>query len=136
MSPGTLSISSAARVALSLPPERARRKVGSAGTPLLCVDTKSVGPGGADVGPRQAGELLVRGPNVMAGYWNRPEETAAALTPDGWLRTGDVARPDADGYIWIVGRVADSFVCHGEVVHPGDVERILLSHAAVADAGV
>jgi fatty-acyl-CoA synthase len=129
-------LSEAAPVALLLQPESALSKVGSAGTPPLFVDTKIVGPAGAGVGPRQAGELLVRGPNVMAGYWNRPEETAAALTPDGWLRTGDVARPDEDGYIWIVGRVADSFVCHGEVVHPGDVERVLLSHPAVADAGV
>ena len=129
-------LSEAAPVALLLQPESALSKVGSAGTPPLFVDTKIVGPAGADVGPCQAGELLVRGPNVMAGYWNRPEETAAALTPDGWLRTGDVARPDEDGYIRIVGRVADSFVCHGEVVHPGDVERILLSHPAVADAGV
>jgi len=88
------------------------------------------------VGPCQAGELLVRGPNVMAGYWNRPEATAAVLTPDGWLRTGDAARPDEDGYIRIVGRMADSFLSHGQVVHPGDVERILLSHPAVADAGV
>ena len=58
------------------------------------------------------------------------------LTPDGWLRTGDAARRDEDGYIWIVGRVADSFISHGQVVHPGDVERVLLSHPAVADAGV
>ena len=79
---------------------------------------------------------MVRGPNVMAGYWNRPEDTAAVLTPDGWLRTGDAARRDGDGYIWIVGRVADSFISHGQVVHPGDVERVLLSHPAVADAGV
>ena len=49
----------------------------------------------------------------MAGYWNRPEDTAAVLTPDGWLRTGDAARPDEDGYIWIVGRVADSFISTG-----------------------
>ena len=56
----------------------------------------------------------------MAGYWNRPEDTAAVLTPDGWLRTGDAARPDQDGYIWIVGRVADSFISCGQVVHPGD----------------
>jgi fatty-acyl-CoA synthase len=129
-------LSEAAPVALLLQPESALSKVGSAGTPPLFVDIKIVGSAGADVGSRQAGELLVRGPNVMAGYWNRPEETAAALTPDGWLRTGDVARPDEDGYIWIVGRVADSFVCHGQVVHPGDVERVLLSHPAVADAGV
>jgi fatty-acyl-CoA synthase len=129
-------LSEAAPVALLLQPEAALSKVGSAGTPPLFVDTKIAGPAGADVGPRQAGELLVRGPNVMAGYWHRPEETAAVLTPDGWLRTGDVARPDEDGYIWIVGRAADSFISHGQVVHPGDVERVLLSHPAVADAGV
>jgi len=129
-------LSEAAPVALLLQPEAALSKVGSAGTPPLFVDTKITGPAGADAGPRQAGELLVRGPNVMAGYWNRPEETAAVLTPDGWLRTGDAARPDEDGYIWIVGRVADSFISHGQVVHPGDVERVLLRHPAVADAGV
>jgi acyl-CoA synthetase (AMP-forming)/AMP-acid ligase II len=129
-------LSEAAPVALLLQPESALSKVGSAGTPPLFVDTRIAGPDGAGVGPRQAGELLVRGPNVMAGYWNRPEATAAALTPDGWLRTGDAARPDEDGYIWIVGRMADSFVSQGQVVHPGDVERILLSHPAVADAGV
>jgi len=129
-------LSEAAPVALLLQPENALSKAGSAGTPPLFVDTKIVGRAGADAGPRQAGELLVRGPNVMAGYWNRPEDTAAVLTPDGWLRTGDAARPDEDGYIWIIGRVADSFISHGQVVHPGDVERVLLRHPAVADAGV
>ena len=129
-------LSEAAPVALLLQPESALSKVGSAGTPPLFVDAKIAGPAGEDVGPGQTGELLVRGPNVMAGYWNLPEDTAAALTPEGWLRTGDAARPDKDGYIWIVGRVADSFISHGQVVHPGDVERILLSHPAVADAGV
>src|SRR5499427_8940139 len=129
-------LSEAAPVTLLLQPETALTKVGSAGTPPLLVDTRVVGPDGAGVGPRQAGELLVRGPNVMAGYWNRPGETAAALTPDGWLRTGDAARPDEDGYIWIIGRAADSFISHGQVVHPGDVERVLLRHPAVADAGV
>lgn len=129
-------LSEAAPVALLLQPDSALGKVGSAGTPPLFVDTKIVGSAGADVGPREAGELMVRGPNVMAGYWNRPEETAAVLTPDGWLRTGDAARRDEDGYIWIIGRVADSFVSGGQVVHPGDVERVLLSHPAVADAGV
>ena len=129
-------LSEAAPVALLLQPGTALSKVGSAGTPPMFVDTKIAGPDGAGAGPGQAGELLVRGPNVMAGYWNRPEDTAAALTPDRWLRTGDAARPDQDGYIWIIGRVADSFISHGQVVHPGDVERVLLSHPAVADAGV
>jgi acyl-CoA synthetase (AMP-forming)/AMP-acid ligase II len=129
-------LSEAAPVALLLQPESALTKVGSAGTPPLFVDTKIAGPAGADAEPGQAGELLVRGPNVMAGYWNRPKGTAAALTPDGWLRTGDAARADEDGYLWIIGRIADSFISHGQVVHPGDVERVLLSHPAVADAGV
>jgi acyl-CoA synthetase (AMP-forming)/AMP-acid ligase II len=129
-------LSEAAPVALLLQPGSALSKVGSAGTPPLFVDTKIAGPDGAEAGPGQAGELLVRGPNVMAGYWNRPGETAAVLTPDGWLRTGDAARPDEDGYITIIGRAADSFISHGQVVHPGDVERVLLSHPAVADAGV
>jgi len=128
-------LSEAAPVALLLQPGSALRKAGSAGTPPLFADAKIAGPSGAEAGPGQAGELLVRGPNVMAGYWNRPEDTAAVLTPDGWLRTGDAARPDEDGYIWIIGRVADSFISHGQVVHPGDVERVLLSHPAVADAG-
>lgn len=129
-------LSEAAPVALMLQPDSALSKVGSAGTPPLFVDTRIAGPGGAETGPGQAGELLIRGPNVMAGYWNRAEATAAALTPDGWLRTGDAARADEDGYVWIIGRVADSFISHGHIVHPGDVERLLLSHPAVADAGV
>ena len=129
-------LTEAGPVALLLHPDSVPSKAGSAGTPPLFVDTKIAGPDGADAGPRQAGELLVRGPNVMAGYWNRPEDTAAVLTPDGWLRTGDAARPDQDGYITIIGRVADSFISHGHVVHPGDVERVLLNHPAVADAGV
>ena len=129
-------LSEAAPVALMLQPESALSKLGSAGTPPLFVDTRIAGPSGADAGPGQAGELLVRGPNVMAGYWNRPQDTAAVLALDGWLRTGDVARSDQDGYIWIVGRVADSFIIDGHVVHPGDVERVLLGHPAVAEAGV
>jgi acyl-CoA synthetase (AMP-forming)/AMP-acid ligase II len=129
-------LSEAAPVALLLQPESALSKAGSAGTPPLFVETRIAGSADADAGPGQAGELLVRGPNVMAGYWNRPEETAAVLTADGWLRTGDAARRDEDGYIWIIGRVADSFISHGQSVHPGDVERVLLSHPAVADAAV
>lgn len=129
-------LSEAAPVALLLQPAAALSKVGSAGTAPMFVDTKIVGAAGEDAGLLEAGELVVRGPNVMTGYWDRPKETAEVLAPDGWLRTGDAARSDKDGYIWIVGRVADSFLCQGQVVHPGDVERVLLGHPAVTEAGV
>ena len=93
-------------------------------------------PDGTVVGPGETGELLVRGPNVMAGYWRRPEATREVLSADGWLRTGDAARRDQEGYVWIVDRVADRFVSAGRPVYPGDVERVLTGHPSIADAGV
>jgi acyl-CoA synthetase (AMP-forming)/AMP-acid ligase II len=100
------------------------------------VDVRIVGPDGRVVGPGETGELLVRGPNVMAGYWRRPEATREVLSPDGWLRTGDAARRDREGYVWIVDRVADRLLVDGRPVYPGDVERVLTGHPSVADAGV
>jgi fatty-acyl-CoA synthase len=129
-------LSEAAPLALLLAPDSAPRKIGSAGTPPLLVDARIAGETGADAAPGETGELLVRGPNVMAGYWNRPEETRAVLTSDGWLRTGDAARVDDEGYVWIVDRVGDRFITQGRLVYPGDVERVLGGHPAVADAGV
>jgi len=114
----------------------ALRKFGSAGTPALFVDVKAVRRDGSECAPDETGELLVRGPNVMVGYWRRPEATGAALVGDGWLRTGDAARIDEEGYAWIVDRVADAYEVSGHVVYPGDVERALVAHAAVADAGL
>jgi acyl-CoA synthetase (AMP-forming)/AMP-acid ligase II len=84
----------------------------------------------------ETGELLVRGPNVMAGYWRRPEATQKVLSADGWLATGDAARRDQEGYVWIVDRVAACFVSGGRHVYPGDVERVLSAHPSVADVGV
>ena len=72
----------------------------------------------------------------MAGYWRRADTTRQVLSADGWLRTGDAARRDDDGYIWIVDRVADRFLSDGRPVYPGDVERVLTGHPAVADVGV
>ena len=86
--------------------------------------------------PDETGELLVSGPNVMAGYWDRPVETRKALDEDGWLHTGDAARIDDEGFVWIVDRVADAFDVSGHVVYPGDVERVLARHPAVADVCV
>jgi fatty-acyl-CoA synthase len=129
-------LSEAAPLALLLDPTSALAKMGSAGRPPLLVDVQIVGPDGTVVGSGETGELLVRGPNVMAGYWRRPEVTREVLSGDGWLRTGDAARRDEEGYVWIVDRVADRFLSQGQPVHPGDVERVLTSHPAVTDAGV
>jgi fatty-acyl-CoA synthase len=121
---------------LLLDPESALDKIGSAGRPPLLIDVRIESPDGTVVQPGETGELLVRGPNVMAGYWNRPEATREVLSSDGWLRTGDAARSDGEGYIWIVDRVRDRFLSDGRTVSPGDVERVLTGHPSIADAGV
>jgi fatty-acyl-CoA synthase len=128
-------LSEAAPFVLLLDAPSALRKVGSAGKPPLFVDVRVVRPDGTTCAPDEAGELHVRGPNVMAGYWNREEATRATLD-DGWLHTGDAARVDDEGYVWIVDRVADAFESAGHVVYPGDVERVLGDHPAVVDAGI
>jgi fatty-acyl-CoA synthase len=129
-------LSEAAPLALLLDPDSALTKMGSPGRPPLLVDIQIVGTDETVVGPGETGELLVRGPNVMAGYWRRPEATREVLSADGWLQTGDAARSDDQGYVWIVDRVADRFLSDGRPVYPGDVERVLTGHPSVADAGV
>ena len=129
-------LSEAGPVVLLLDAGRSLHKVGSAGRPPLLVDLRIVDPDGRDVAPGQTGELLARGPNVMTGYWRRPVETGEALLPGGWLRTGDAARMDDDGDVWIVDRVDAGFVAGDRTVYPGDVERQLMTHPAVADAGI
>jgi fatty-acyl-CoA synthase len=121
---------------LLLDPASALRKVGSAGKPPLLVDVRIVRPDLSDVPAGETGELVVRGPNVMAGYWNLPEASTKAIDQDGWLRTGDAGRMDDEGYVWIVDRVEDRYVSRGKVVYPGNVERVLMAHPAVMEAGV
>jgi fatty-acyl-CoA synthase len=129
-------LSEAAPVALLLDPASALRKVGSAGKPPLLVDVRVVAADGTAVAAGATGELHVRGPNVMAGYWNEPDATRDVMTSDGWLRTGDAARSDDEGYVWIVDRIADRFYSDDQPVYPGDVERVLIDNPSVADAGV
>ncbi len=93
-------------------------------------------PDGSECAPLETGELLVKGPNVMAGYWNRPDATRGAIDERGWLHTGDAARIDEEGFVWIVDRVEHAFTCDGHVVYPGDVERCIGEHPAVRDVGV
>ncbi|MDH6706609.1 acyl-CoA synthetase (AMP-forming)/AMP-acid ligase II [Kitasatospora sp. MAA19] len=121
---------------LFLDEEQASAKAGSTGVPHFFTDTRVVRPDGSDAGPGERGEVLVQGPNVMTGYWGRPEETAAAFTDGDWLRTGDVARTDADGYAYIVDRVKDMFVSGGENVYPAEVEDAILAHPAVEECAV
>jgi fatty-acyl-CoA synthase len=129
-------LSEAAPVALLLDPASALTRIGSAGKPPLLVDVRVVAADGTVVSPGETGELQVRGPNVMAGYWHEPGATRDVMTPDGWLRTGDAARGDEQGYIWIVDRIADRFDSDAGPVYPADVERVLIEHPAIADAGV
>lgn len=114
------------------------RDVGVAGGGSRLVDYRVVDPATrADVPAGEVGELLARGPGVSSGYYKKPEETAAAFADgDGWLRTGDLGRVDADGYLTLAGRVKESYRCGGEQVMPKEVEDVLAAHPAVAQAFV
>jgi fatty-acyl-CoA synthase len=118
-----------------LPPEDVRRKPGAVGFPLMHVDVRVVAPDGRACAPDEPGELQIRGPHVCAGYWNQPAETAAAIV-GGWLKTGDLARRDAEGYYWIVGRLKDVIISGGENIYPAEVESVLAAHPAVAEAAL
>jgi long-chain acyl-CoA synthetase len=109
------------------------RKVGTVGLPFPGVDVRTVDDDGS---PADPGELIVRSPGVMQGYWDDPDATTAALTDDGWLRTGDVATIDEDGFITIIDRKKDVIIRGGFNVYPRDVEDALMEHPAVAMAGV
>jgi len=104
------------------------RSVGRGG---LGVNVKIVDPQGQEVARGTVGEIIVRGPNIMQGYWNKPEETARALR-DGWLFTGDGAYMDEQGYLFIVDRLKDMIVSGGENVYSAEVENVLARHPAVA----
>ncbi|GAA4889451.1 class I adenylate-forming enzyme family protein [Actinomycetospora straminea] len=112
------------------------RPYGSCGLPLPGLAVRLVDPAtGTDAPPGGEGELWVRGPSVMRGYWNKPEQTASVLV-DGWYRTGDLARADADGYLTISGRTKEMIIRGGENIYPAEVENALLDAPGVADAAV
>jgi long-chain acyl-CoA synthetase len=111
------------------------RKPGSIGTPIRGVEMKVVDADGNELAPGEAGEIVIRGHNVMKGYWRRPEATAAVIR-DGWFHTGDVARVDQDGYFFIVGRQKDLIIRGGYNVYPREIEEVMHEHPAVAEVAV
>jgi long-chain acyl-CoA synthetase len=118
-------------------PTLSKRKPGSIGLPVTGTTCKIVDlkTGEREMPVGEAGELCLRGPQVMKGYWNRPEETAAAMR-DGWLYTGDIARMDEDGYFTIVQRKKDMIIVSGFNVYPTEIEDVLFTHRAVKEVAV
>jgi long-chain acyl-CoA synthetase len=116
-------------------PDR-ERKPGSIGTPIAGVEMKVVDDDGNEVPQGEPGEILIRGHNVMKGYWNKPEATAEAISDDRWFKTGDMATIDEDGYFFIVDRKKDLIIRGGYNVYPREVEEVLYEHPAVREAAV
>ncbi|GAA2508670.1 long-chain fatty acid--CoA ligase [Streptomyces thermolineatus] len=111
------------------------RKAGSIGTPIEGVEVRLVAPDGSDVPQGEVGEIAIRGYNVMKGYWNAPQSTAEAI-PDGWFRSGDLARQDEDGYFFVVDRKKDMIIRGGYNVYPRELEEVLNEHPDVVEAAV
>lgn len=114
------------------------RRPGAVGVPFPSTEMRVIDPDdpSIDRGPDEQGELLLRGPQVFSGYWNRPDETRDTLLPDGWLRTGDLVRVDGDGFVTIVDRRKELIITGGFNVAPSEVEEALVSHPSVAEAAV
>jgi fatty-acyl-CoA synthase len=115
--------------------DHASSKAGSAGLPYFHTDLRIVGRGGAEVPAGAIGEIQVRAPHLFAGYWRNPEATAAAFAGD-WLKTGDLGRRDAEGYLYIVDRAKDVVISGGENVYPAEIEAVLAAHPGIAEVAV
>ena len=115
--------------------EDAVERAGSTGKAFTFTEVQVVDDNGNPCEAGEAGEVLVKGPHIMLGYWNRPEANAEALV-DGWLKTGDVATMDSEGFVTIVDRVKDMLISGGENVYPAEIENVLLAHEKINDAGV
>ncbi|WP_369250507.1 o-succinylbenzoate--CoA ligase [Streptomyces sp. R41] len=120
---------------LFLDAEHAVSKAGSAGVPHFFSDVRVVRPDFTPVDLGETGEVVVRGPHVMPGYWGLPDETAAVFA-DGWFRSGDAARIDEDGYVFIVDRIKDMIISGGENIYPAEIEDLLLAHPDIVECAV
>lgn len=122
--------------AFLLDAENAIRKAGSVGKPQAFVDVRIADSDGVDVPQGDRGELLFRGPGVTPGYWNKPEATAEAFYPGGWLRSGDIGLQDDEGFYYIVDRAKDMYISGGENVYPAEVEAVLLDLPEIRSCAV
>ena len=111
-------------------------KVGSSGPIVPDIEARFVDSEGNDVPQGQEGELIIKGDNVMIGYWNMPEATKEAIDKDGWLHTGDIAKIDEDGYVFIVNRLKEMIISMGENIYPREVEEVIYKFPGIKDAAV
>ncbi|HEY2604862.1 AMP-binding protein [Paraburkholderia sp. RL18-103-BIB-C] len=129
----TMGMTETAAPVFSNPYDAASRRIGSIGLPSGG-EAKVIGRDGHECVPHECGELVLRGEQVMSGYYKRPEETRAAFTDDGWLRTGDLGYRDDDGYFYINGRAKELIIKGGENIAPREIDEALLRHPGVLDA--
>jgi fatty-acyl-CoA synthase len=127
----TLTESTAAGTVL--PARDALTKLGSAGVPMVHISVRIADDDGVAVATGEIGEIQLRGPNIMSGYWNKPEATSETLLPGGWLRTGDIGRVDDDGYLFVVDRAKDMLISGGLNVYPAEIERVLTGLPGIAE---
>jgi acyl-CoA synthetase (AMP-forming)/AMP-acid ligase II len=113
----------------------ALRKMGSVGRPMLGIDLRIADDEGRELPAGEVGEIVFRAPSVMSGYHGRPDATAEAFH-GGWFHSGDLARLDDEGYLWLVDRKKDMIISGGENIYPAEVERVLREHPAVGDVAV
>jgi fatty-acyl-CoA synthase len=111
------------------------RKPGSIGRPMLFTSVKLMA-GDREAAPNEVGEMYIRGPHVSLGYWNNEAATRASYSPDGWFRTGDLARRDEEGFFYIAGRLKEMFISGGVNVYPAEIEAELVAHPSISDAAV
>ena len=116
--------------------EDALRKIGSVGKPLMLLDVRIVDADGNDVAEGESGEIWMRGPGLTPGYFNKPAETAKAFTADGWLKSGDIGRRDADGCYYVAGRIKEMYISGGENVYPAEVENVLARHPSILETAI
>lgn len=117
-------------------PENTAKKIGSVGKPQLLSTIRIVDEDGNDVNAGEVGEVWITGPGITPGYWNKPKETSATFSAEGWLKTGDLGQQDTDGYYYVVGRAKEMFISGGENIYPAEVENTLCQHPDILDVAV